>query len=327
MQTPADIFHHSYNYIFVIFCGIPTVFLFNLLAGIMRALGDSKTPLNILIVSSVLHIVLDVGFVVGLGMGSEGVAYATVISQFVSGLLCWISLVRKFPILKMAKEDWKWRQALAATLCAMGIPMGLQYSVTAIGGVILQSAVNTLGSDAVAAVSAAVKVIVLFACPFDTLGNAMATYGGQNVGAGRLERLDMGLVACAKISVVYSILAMALLWIFGRELAALFIDKAETAILDGSALYLRVCSSFYITLAAVNVYRFLIQGMGFGLLSIFAGVAELFARAFAGIVLVPLFGFAGACFAGPLAWIFADAFLIPAYYHCKKKLKLQMNMT
>ncbi|MCL2719228.1 MAG: MATE family efflux transporter [Lachnospiraceae bacterium] len=324
MKAPADIYDYAYSYIFIIFLGIPTVFLYNLLAGVMRAIGDSKTPMKILIVSSVLHIILDIVFVVGLNSGTAGVAYSTVISQFTSGILCLIILMKKFPILQIKKDEWRWQSSLAFTLCGMGIPMGLQYSITAIGSVILQSAVNTLGSAAVASIAAAVKVSIFFSCAFDALGNAMSTFGGQNVGAGRLDRLNSGIKASVIIAVVYSFTAYIIIWIFGKDLIMLFIDKSETHILNDSLLFLRIMTAFYIPLALVVIYRFLIQGMGFGTLAIVAGICEMIARAFAAFFLVPYFGFTAAAFASPLAWIFADIFLVPAYHYCKKKLAAQM---
>jgi putative MATE family efflux protein len=325
MKTPADIYAYSHSYIFVIFLGIPTVFLYNLLAGVMRAIGDSKTPMKILIVSSVLHIILDIVFVVIFHGGTAGVAYSTVISQLVSGALCLIILMKKFPILHIKKEEWRWQPSLAATLCGMGIPMGIQYSITAIGSVILQSAVNGLGSAAVASIAAAVKVFVFFSCVFDALGGAISTFGGQNVGAGRLDRLNPGVKASVTLGVIYSLAAYVVIWIFGRDLITLFIDKAETHILSNSVLYLRIIAAFFIPLSLVNIYRFLIQGMGFGPLAVIAGICEMIARALAAFLFVPYFGFVGAALAGPLAWIFADIFLIPAYYYCKRRLKAQME--
>jgi putative MATE family efflux protein len=324
MNTPADIYEYSNTYIFIIFCGIPTFFLYNLLASVMRALGDSRTPLKILAVSSVISLILNIIFVVGFGSGVAGVAVATVISQFLSGWMCLFFLLRKFPILHIKKEEWQWQTPLALSLCAAGIPMGAQYSIVAIGSVILQSSVNTLGSGAVAAVTAAVRINVFFHCPVDALGSSMATYGGQNVGAGRLERLDKGLKASVKLGIFYSLAAAAIIWIFGRQLLTLFVAASEIQILKDAYLFMRIGTIFYINLSLVTIYRFLIQGMGFGYVAIFAGICEMFARAISGIILVPVFGFIGAAIAGPFAWILAGLFLIPAYKHCKKKLKRQI---
>lgn len=325
MKTPEDIFENAYQYILIIFIGIPATYLYNILSGIIRSMGDSKTPLVFLTLSSVLNIGLDLLCIVVFKMGVAGAAVATVVSQLISGILCLLYMRKKFEILHITKEEWKIDIDHMKLLCAMGIPMGLQYSITAIGSVILQTAVNTLGSVAVASVTAAGKVVMFFSCPFDAMGSTMATYGGQNVGANKMDRLGKGLKSCILLGVIYSGIAFLVLYFFGEDLAALFVDKPDPQMLANARLQLIITSAFYIPLALVNIIRFLIQGMGFSTFAILAGVFEMIARAIAGLVLVPAFGFIGACFAGPLAWIFADAFLIPAYIHVKKKLEKKLN--
>ena len=193
MRTPEDIIEGAYAYIFVIFLGIPATYLYNMLSGIIRSMGDSTTPLYFLLLSSVMNIVLDLFTIVVLHMGVAGAAWATVISQAVSGILCLLYMRKKFTILKMDREERKPDLASMKILCGMGIPMGLQYSITAIGSVVLQTAVNGLGSVAVASVTAGSKVSMFFCCPFEAMGATMATYGGQNIGARRLDRIGQGL--------------------------------------------------------------------------------------------------------------------------------------
>lgn len=325
MKTPPDIFDNAYIYIFIIFAGIPATYLYNMLSGIIRAMGDSKTPLVFLTLSSALNIALDLLCIIGFNMGVAGAAVATVVSQGVSGILCLFYMIKKFPILKIEKEEWRPDPSHMRTLCGMGIPMGLQYSITAIGSVILQTAVNTLGSGAVAAVTAASKVGIFFCCPFDALGSTMATYCGQNVGAKQLKRIGEGLKACSVLGIVYSVIAFGILFLFGDKLSGLFVTSADAALLERARLFLIISSAFYIPLTFVNIVRFMIQGMGFSTFAIFAGVCEMVARSIAGLILVPAFGFTGVCFASPLAWLFADAFLFPAYRHVKKKLEKQFN--
>lgn len=327
MNTPLDIIEDAYAYIVVIFIGIPTVFLYNILSGIIRALGDSKTPVFFLVFSSLANIGLDLLFIVTFQMGVAGAAWATVISQGVSGALCLIFLIKKFEILRISKEEWKPDAHMMGSLCSMGIPMGLQYSITAIGSVILQTAVNGLGSLAVASVTAAGKIGGFLACPFDAMGSTMATYGGQNIGAKKLKRIKAGLFDCIKLGAVYSVIAFIIAFFFGAPLGKLFVEAEDAAmvaqITDNVRLFLIINTAFYFPLALVNIIRFMIQGIGFPTFAILAGVLEMIARSLAGFVLVPMFGFPAAAMGSPIAWIFADAFLIPAFFHVYKKLRLQ----
>lgn len=325
MKTPEDIFADSYAYIVIIFAGIPAIYLYNMLSGIIRSMGDSKTPLVFLTLSSFLNIGLDLLCILVFQMGVAGAAVATVASQLISGGLCLLYMIKKFEILHIKKEEWRLNPAHVRSLCGMGVPMGLQYSITAIGSVILQTSVNTLGSLAVASVTAGGKVSMFFCCPFDAMGSTMATYGGQNVGAKKLERLGTGLKNCIWLGIGYSLIAFVALYFFGGNLASLFVDSAEQEMLDNARLFLIINSAFYIPLALVNIIRFMIQGVGFGTFAILAGVFEMIARTIGGLVLVPAFGFTGACFASPLAWLFADAFLIPAYIHVRRKLEKMMG--
>lgn len=321
MDTPEDIFQYAYEYILIIFIGIPATYLYNILSGIIRSMGDSKTPLVFLTLSSVLNIGLDLLCILVFQMGVAGAAVATVASQLVSGLLCLVYMMKKFEILHISRDEWKIDTGYMKTLCSMGIPMGLQYSITAIGGVILQTAVNGLGSLVVASITAATRVNMFFCCAFDAMGSTMATYGGQNVGARKLERVGSGLKACVILGVVYSIVSFVILYFFGQNLTALFVEGAEVQMLENAKVFLIINAAFFIPLALVNIVRYLIQGMGFSTFAILAGVFEMAARTLAGLVLVPKFGFMGACLASPLAWVAADAFLIPAYIHVKHRLQ------
>ena len=325
MQTPEDIIQGAYDYIFIIFLGIPVTYLYNMLSGIIRSLGDSRTPVYFLLLSSVMNIFLDVFTILVMGMGVDGPAYATVVSQGISGLLCLVYMIKHYPVLKMTEEEKKPDPNMMKILCSMGIPMGLQYSITAIGSVVLQAAVNSLGSMAVAAVSAGNKVSMFFCCPFDALGGTMARFAGQNVGAGKLDRVREGVKMASIIGIVYSVIAFAVLALGGKYIALLFLDAGETEIIDQVSIFLIGNSMFYIPLVFVNVVRFAIQGMGFSTFAILAGVCEMAARTFVGFFLVPIFGYLPICIASPLAWICADLFLIPAFYHCLKKLKKLMH--
>lgn len=321
MRTPESILEYAYRYIIVIFLGIPVTYMYNLLSAVIRALGDSKHPVLYLIIGSVLNILLDLVFILNFHWGIFGAAFATVVSQFVAGSLCLIFIIRKIDILKLSKIDWELDRSHFAILMNMGVPMGLQYSITAIGSVILQTAINGLGEDAVTAVTTASKVAMFFCIPFDALGSTMATYGGQNVGAKKLDHLSEGLRAAVKVGSIYSIIAFVVLYLFGRNFAMIFLDASEAACLDNAHLFLIYNSLFYIPLALVNIVRFLIQGMGYSMFAVLAGVMEMIGRSAVAILLVPRIGFVAICIASPAAWILADAFLIPAFFSVRKKLQ------
>ena len=326
MNTPADIIDHAYNYIVVIFIGIPTVFLYNMVSGVIRSLGDSKTPVVFLVLSSIINVVLDFFLILVCKMGVAGAGWATVTSQLITGLTCLIYMYKKYDILKGDKSERVLDRRFITNLCMNGVPMGLQYSITAIGSTILQSAVNTLGSTYVAAMTAGSKMFNFTCCPFDALGSTMATYAGQNVGAAKIKRLGQGVRSAMIIGSVYSVLSLIALYFTTDYIALLFVNASETTIIALTRQFILASACFYIPLTGVNVVRFCIQGMGFSVFAISAGILEMIGRAFAAIILIPSIGFMGACLASPIAWIAADAFLFPAFIHCAKKLNARHNI-
>lgn len=326
MNTPENIFEYAYIYIFIIFAGIPCTILYNMTAAILRALGDSKSPIIFLAISSAINIGLDLLLIIVFRMGVDGAALATVVSQGVSGVISIIYIKKKFDILAMEKGDWKLERHLAGKLTGVGIPMGLQYSITGIGSVILQTAVNGLGSIYVASMTAGSKINIFLACPFDALGQTMAPYAGQNIGARKLDRVGKGLRAACIIGFIVSGLMVIVVKLFGDQLTMLFLDEKDLVIMQNSTQFLIIVSAFYCLLTLVNTVRFTIQGMGFSSLAIIAGVMEMIARGIAGMLLVPAFGYLGACYSSPLAWLLADAFLIPAFFLCKRKVARQLEV-
>lgn len=325
MDTPPDIYRQSYQYIFVIFAGIPATILYNYLSGILRALGDSKSPVLFLALSSVLNICLDILFLSAFRTGVAGAAVATVIAQLISGLASLLYIWKKVPLLHTRPAHWRADRAALTSLCGMGLPMGLQYSITALGSILLQTSVNGLGTDYVAAVAASCKLSCFFACPYDAMGATMATYCGQNVGAGKLDRLRRGILACTWLGMGYYVLAALVMCLGGPTLALLFLKPTETKVISLMARHLGTNALAYGFLALVNILRFSIQGMGFSQLAMLAGLMEMIARSAAGIFLVPAWGFTAACLASPLAWILADAFLIPATILCIRHLERPMH--
>ena len=324
MNTPEDILSYAVSYLFVIFLGIPVTIACNILFGVIRSLGDSRSPLVYLLISSVLNIVLDLLFILVFRTGVAGAAWATVISQLVSALLG-VRYVMKSDVLIFEKTDWKLDPACVKQLFSMGVPTGLQYSVTAIGSIVMQTAINTLGSMYVASAAASSKVCQLFNCPFDAMGSTMATYGGQNAGAGRLDRIRKGLNSCTLLGIAYSVIGFVILYFFGENVILMFVDASETEVIANGCKMILFNSSFYILLAFVNILRFLIQGMGFTKQAVLAGACEMVARVFVGWVLVPAYGYTAACMGHPAAWILADLFLFPAYFWAMKKTKQRIE--
>lgn len=323
MNTPEDTFQYAYDYIFLIFLGIPATMLYNLLSGILRSLGDSRTPLLFLIFSSLLNVGLDILCVVSFRMGVAGAGWATLISQLISGLLCLGYMAKKFPILRLQKENLKLSAHYVRRLLIMGVPMGLQYSITAIGSIVLQTAVNGLGAAVMAAVASGNKVSALFATPFDAMGTMAATYAGQNLGAGKLDRVRTGVRQCALLGIAYCLAALAVLYLVGGKMAGLFLSGGDAAsaelILPLAQKMLTVWGLFYIPLLFVNLIRFTIQGLGYSNLAVCSGILEMIARAGVALGLVPVLGFDAVCLASPAAWVLADVFLIPAYHACLKR--------
>lgn len=325
MNTPADIFQDAYLYLVTIFAGLPAYFLYNLAAGVLRALGDSRTPVIWIMIASVVNVGLDILFILAFHWGTFGAAFATVLAQGLAGVGCLIRMGHGYEVLQMERGDWRWSGRRVRNLCLMGLPMGLQYSITAIGSILIQSAVNGLGTVYVTAVAAGNKISNFICCPYDAMGATMATYGGQNVGAGKLDRLGSGTRACVLLGAVYSAAALAALYFFSDPLAMLFLDEASAGVLPMTRQYLLTQGLFFFPLALVNIVRLMIQGMGFAPLATVAGVFEMVARG-ALSALVPIFGFTVACFASPVAWVLADVFLIPAYFYCCRRLRRSQQL-
>ena len=313
MQTPEDIFEDAYSYIFIVFAGTGATVLYNLLASVLRALGDSRTPLIYLIIASIINIALDVVLIAVIPLGVAGAAYATVASQLVSGLLCLFHIKNKFLILHIEKQERRFDKSLCLRLLHAGVPMGLQFSITAIGSIILQSAVNALGSSVVASISAANRVQNILTCPLETMGATMATYCSQNYGANRIERVRQGIRQATIVTAIYSAAGLAIAYFCGRTIAQMFISAEETALLDSIRQFLTINGMFYFPLAIILVYRNSLQGLGFSNSAMLAGVFELVARSAVAWALVGTFGFIAVCFANPAAWIAADCLLLPMY--------------
>lgn len=338
LGTRADLRADAIAYIRPVFFAIPATVMYNMASGVMRSLGDGRTPMIAIVIAALMNIVLDLVFILWLKMGVAGAAWATVVSQLTSGLWCLWVIRRKFTILRMEKDDLRWRAPFARRLLTMGVPFGLQYSITAIGSLTVTAAVNGISTEAVSAVTAAGKLSMLFCIVFDALASAMATFAGQNVGAKKLDRIQQGLKSASLVGCIYCVLAFLVIFFFGRDMVALFVradaqaDPAVAAatvenVLDMAHQFLIVNSALYIPLLFVNIVRFTIQGVGFTTVAMTAGVMEMIGRAGVALLLVPHLGFDAAVWANPAAWVLADCFLFPCYFTVMKWLRNRLRLT
>lgn len=314
VNTPADIFGMTKGYVTIMFAGIPVTIVYNMLSAIARALGDSKTPLYFLVISSVLNVGLDLLFVAVLHIGVEGAALATVLAQCVAAVLCLFYVWKKYEIIHFQKEDSHWNGQSVWKLMQMGVPMGLQFSITAIGGLIVQSSLNMLGATYIAAYSAANKIQNLVLQAFPSLGSAVATYVGQNYGAGRIDRIKRGVKTSVILCGSYSLIVMIAAYFFLAPAVQIFVDDPTGQIQEISRQMFQICLWFYFPLGLIFIYRNALQGLGNGIVPMLGGVFELLARAVAIAVLFQPLQFVGICITDPAAWVSALIPLVPYYY-------------
>ena len=313
MSTPDDILGQAVLYMRIYFLGMPAFMVYNFGAALLRATGDTKRPLYFLILAAFLNVVLDLWFIAGFHMGAEGAAWATVISQGVSGVLCLYYIYKKVPELHLHREDFQLDVSMMKWQMAIGFPMAFQYSITAIGTIVLQACLNTLGSVAAAGFAAACKIEQVVSQAYVALGTTMATYCAQNMGAGKKERLRQGFRSATWIGILYAVLSGLLIITVGKYLTVLFVSENLNAITGYVDTYLKCVGISFIPLVFVNVYRNGIQGMGFGLLPMTAGVAELIGRSVMAVAAAWLGSYVGMCFAAPMAWVLAGGLLVAMY--------------
>lgn len=324
VNTPEDIFHDASVFLFLQFLTIPFTIAFNLLAGFIRALGNSRQPFYFLIAASLLNVLLDVLLILVIGLGVEGAGIATLLSQLFSALLCVIYIRKHLQVLIPTGSERAYQDKMVGRLLNAGIPMGLQFSITGIGIIMLQSANNALGTVYVAAFTASMRVKYLFTCVFENIGVAMATYCGQNVGAWKLQRIITGVRSAIIIMLAYFVFTMLIIYPFADEMMMAFVDNtsaSSTAIVENAAMFMRIANYFYPVLGLLTILRYSIQGMGYSNLSMLSGVMEMIARCGVSLWIVPMFHFLGVCYGDPVAWVSADLFLIPAFIYVYRRLR------
>ena len=321
VNTPLEVFDDAYIFLMLQFAAIPFTIGYNLLAGQIRALGNSKQPFYFLITASVVNILLDVLLILILGLGVEGAGIATLLSQAFSVCLCIRFIKKKMQILIPQGEERDFDNKKISILLNNGVPMGLQFSITGIGIIMLQSANNALGITCVAAFIAAMRIKYLFTCVFENIGVAMATYCGQNLGAKKMERISQGVRAAIKMMLIFFVFSFIVITPFADDMMTLFVDKGEAEVVSYAAEFMRIACYFYPCLGLLTIFRYSIQGLGYSNLSMMSGVMEMIARCGVSLWLVPAFMWTGVCYGDPVAWVMADMFLLPAFWWLFKHLK------
>jgi len=324
MQTPPEIIDQSQAFISVILAGVICTVAFNVLSNVIRALGDSRTPLFFLIIATLINIGLDFFFILGLGMGVEGAGLATITAQLISSLLCLVYIYKKIPMLQLKKSDFALvtKEDLVKH-ARLAFPMAFQASIIAIGAIVLQIAINTLGTDAVAANTAASRIDQFAILPTMSFGVTMATFAAQNLGAKKYGRIIKGVKQGLLLSVSFAIFIGAVVIIFGQTLAKMFVSAQETQVLHLVQTYFNINASMYWILAILFILRYTLQGLGRAAVPTIAGVMELIMRVVAAIFLTSALGYPGTVSANPLAWIGSVAVLA---YSCVKAMKHLQEM-
>lgn len=313
MKTPEKIYAMAYDYMFVVLLGTGATVFYNMISNILRALGESRTPLVFLVFSSLLNIVLDVVLIVPVGMGITGAAWATVLSQFISAALCTLAGIRKFEVMRLKREDFREIAHPLASHLRTGFPMGFQMSVMCIGQLAMQGAVNALGTEAIAGYTAAAKVDQVSVLVNAAFGIAISNFVAQNYGAGERMRIRSGVAACLLQTSVANAVMCTLIICCRHLVAPLFVSSPTAQIIRYSDLYLLTIVPFYLLLGVLQICRSAIQSMGNGAVPFGACIIELVLRVGATTLLAPGIGYVGICLATPLAWMGACALLVPVY--------------
>lgn len=323
LNTPDNIYSDTRSYITAIYAALTVTILYNMLAAASRALGDSKTPLYFLMFSSVLNIGLDLLFVGVLPFGVAGAGYATFLAQAVSAILCFLYVYKKYPVLHFSREEARWNWLTFRKLMSMGLPMGLQFSITAIGTMIVQSSLNLLGSTYIAAYTAAMKLQNIILQVSVALGAALSNFVGQNYGAGNLKRVKQGVRAGFIITSSYNAVAMVVGYFIAPYLVVIFADDPTGELVAIAGQLFHISARFYIPLGLIFVYRNALQGMGNGFVPMMGGVFELIARALVVFTLFKQLQFLAIIYSDPIAWLSALIPLVPYYYWYMKKIDRQ----
>ena len=334
LNVPGNIYHEAYWYIEIVIIGLLATTMYNMLSSIIRALGDSKTPLYILIIASLINIVLALIFIEVFHWGVPGSAVAVILSQAISVIMCLYFIKLRLPILHLKKQDWfiKFDKKFYDSACEhlrIGFPMAVQFSIIGIGIIIIQSVCNTFGSNVIAAMTAALRIEQIATMPMMSFGVALAAYVAQNFGARKFKRIRLGVIKTSTINIILSILMAFVMRFWGTDIIGAFIGTATKEIIDIAHTYLLISTIFYFFLGQIFIYRNALQGMGEAVFPLLACVAELLVRSFAAVYLAVKFGYIGMFYSGPIAWVSASTILFFGYFgsikHIVFKVKAKLH--
>ncbi len=325
MNVPDNIYHNAFWYVEIIIIGLIATTMYNMLASIIRALGDSKTPLYFLIIASLINIILALIFIIVFHMGVPGSAIAVILSQGISVILCTIFIKYKFPILRIHKSEWLLKfdkdfYDSAYEHLKIGVPMAVQFSILGISILIIQSVCNSFGSNVIAAMTAALRIEQIATLPMMSFGVALAAYVAQNFGARKFKRIRLGVIKTSTINIVLSIVMAFVMRFWGTNIIGAFIGTATKDIIDIAHSYLLISTIFYCFLGQIFIYRNALQGMGETVFPLLSSIAELVMRAFTAVYLAIKFGYIGMFYAGPIAWVSASTVLFLGYLYSIKHI-------
>lgn len=325
VKTPAALMADAKSYLLIMVIGLTATMLYNLLSGVFRAVGNSRIPLIFLIISSLLNVGLDILFMVPLGMGVAGAAWATVLAQGISVLLSGVYLYVNYPWLRIRREDLRHNRGLLMEMLPMGVSLAVTNSLFAIGDIAVQGAVNSLGSEAIIAQAAGNKIKSFCVTPSIGMANTCSAFAAQNYGAGKLERISKGIHTSVLVNVICNVVTYAIVFFFGGTIIRL-ITNTESAqvVLDGVMLLRIVCALIFVQ-TIVMVYRMSLSSMNCKVIPIIGTAIELALRCFSAWVLAPVWGFLGICLAEPLSWIISGAVMVVCYVRVlhRKRAELQ----
>ncbi|MCI1247329.1 MAG: MATE family efflux transporter [Megasphaera sp.] len=321
MNISSELYEDAYHYVIIISYGLLAMMMYNLLSCICRALGDSRTPLYFLIMSSILNVCLALLFIMGFGWGVPGSAIALVIAQAISAIACFYYMWVHFPILHLHRSDWVWNKAFAWQHLRIGIPMAAQFMIISLGILAIQSVTNTFGSETIAGFVSATRIEQLAMQPMISFGIAMAVYSAQNFGAGKYDRIRKGARQCSAVSFAFCAVSAAAMFFYGRELIAVFTAEYDEFLVEQAMLYLKMSVPFYFFLGQIFIFRNALQGMGISSVPLISGLLELSLRGLSAFVLAGMWGYVGICCASPICWLAACFFTTGCYFFVMRNMK------